>query len=109
SRNEVYIGTWGSGLLIVDSLANQLYLSEDNGLAEDKVRCLFEDREGNIWIGSHQNGMSCYKGRDFSLFLKGKDNKNNQVNAIIQSQNKSIYVGTNSGLYEVRKSANYEV
>lgn len=33
--------------------------TESNGLCNDHVNCLFEDREGNIWVGS-QSGVDCF-------------------------------------------------
>jgi ligand-binding sensor domain-containing protein/serine phosphatase RsbU (regulator of sigma subunit) len=107
SQNKVFIGTWGGGLLVVESDGALKYLNEDNGLAENKIRCIFEDREGNIWIGTQQNGLSCFKGSDFKLFLKGKDNKNNQVNAILESKHDLIYAGTNAGLYILDPKRSY--
>lgn len=36
----------------------------DDGLPDDNVRCLFQDRRGMLWIGC-ENGLSCYDGRIF--------------------------------------------
>nr|WP_246415510.1 sensor histidine kinase [Novosphingobium taihuense] len=48
--------TWSDGAFRVDHLApgktaQMLRLDTGNGLLSDPVRALFEDREGNIWIG----------------------------------------------------------
>lgn len=108
ARNgEVYIGSWGGGLMIVEKNGNIKYINEDNGIAENKVRCIFEDREGNIWIGSQQNGISCYKSSEFFVLLKGKENKNNQVNCLLKSKSGIVYCGTNNGLFAISKQHDY--
>jgi len=38
-----------------------------DGLVNDDVQCLFEDRAGNIWFGT-QGGLSRYDGKSFTSF-----------------------------------------
>jgi signal transduction histidine kinase/ligand-binding sensor domain-containing protein len=58
SRHHIWIGTNGQGLLQLRESASQiLRLTERDGLAGDLVRAIFEDREGNIWIGT-QSGVT---------------------------------------------------
>jgi len=39
-----------------------------NGLPDNFVRSLFEDSQGNIWIGTLNNGVSRYNGQNFTNF-----------------------------------------
>lgn len=107
-KGKVIIGTWGGGLILVEG-DRLSFINEENGLAENKVRCIFEDREENLWTGSHQNGLSCFKGKDISLFFKSKDNRNNQVNAILQTRNNKIFAGTNAGLFSIDPNESFKI
>lgn len=55
-HGDFWGATWSDGAFRVDHLrpdkaAQMLRLDTSNGLLSDPVRALFEDREGNIWIG----------------------------------------------------------
>jgi signal transduction histidine kinase/ligand-binding sensor domain-containing protein len=48
----VLVGTLNAGLFYVPPGGRPLHFSRTNGLSHDWVRSLFEDHEGNIWIGT---------------------------------------------------------
>jgi signal transduction histidine kinase/DNA-binding response OmpR family regulator/ligand-binding sensor domain-containing protein len=58
NKNEIYLGTWGEGLKIVNvnhpegvfSLANENFQSP-------LINCLFRDKYSNIWIGTYGGGI----------------------------------------------------
>ncbi len=59
-RNQtLWAGTWGRGLYRVTARGAQGW-SSGRGLPEDFVRTLFEDREGDLWIGS-RGGLTRWK------------------------------------------------
>ncbi len=99
ANDEMMVGTWGGGFSVIYNDDRTESISEINGLSENKVRCLIIDRENNIWIGCNQNGVSCYRGKEFQLFLKSKDGTNTQIGAIIQDRNGNVWAGSNNGIY----------
>ncbi|MEZ5173891.1 MAG: two-component regulator propeller domain-containing protein [Bacteroidia bacterium] len=92
-------GTWGGGFCIIDKNFNAESITENNGLSENKVRCLGTDREGNIWIGSNQNGVSCFRGKDFQLYLRSKDGTNTPIGAICTDKRGNHWLGSNNGIF----------
>jgi ligand-binding sensor domain-containing protein/tRNA A-37 threonylcarbamoyl transferase component Bud32 len=94
---RLWIGTYGAGLLCRQGGTITTYSSSD-GLPGDFIQSLFEDRQGNLWIGC-ENGMAVMSPgnpRKFSLepFLN-----NCHVVSIYEDKLGTIWVGTrNQGL-----------
>jgi len=63
TKNELWLYTMGKGIIKynLDSNTGALsfngYLNTDNGLISNDVKCLFTDREGNIWVGLYGEGL----------------------------------------------------
>lgn len=52
SKRRVLVGTLLGGLYVLNESGGWFRLSRTNGLAQDWVRCLIEDREHNVWVGT---------------------------------------------------------
>lgn len=54
-HGDLWIATWSDGVFRFDDPAtprrSEAHLTRANGLLADPVRAVFEDREGNVWIG----------------------------------------------------------
>lgn len=104
-ENQTMVGTWGGGFTLISNDDQCETISEINGLSENKVRCLEKDIEGNIWIGSNQNGLSCYRGKEFQQYLKSKDGTNTPIGAILQDKAGNYWMGSNNGMYFMPKGS----
>jgi signal transduction histidine kinase/ligand-binding sensor domain-containing protein/CheY-like chemotaxis protein/HPt (histidine-containing phosphotransfer) domain-containing protein len=101
--NILYVGT-DNGLYIV---VNEKPL--DNALtkyiANARVRCLMQDRMGNLWISTFTNGLGlvCYersgKITNYTMF---EGLPSNEVRCTLETMDGSIYVGTNQGLVVIK-------
>ena len=73
SRGNVWIGTWRAGLWQVNSKGLVRHWTRSNGLADNAVPFVFEDRDWNIWVGMEQGGLTRLKQRTFQSFLTVTD------------------------------------
>lgn len=96
--NKLVFGTIVKGVFILDSLGNVLsHIHSENDLQNNTVLSLYNDNDQNIWVGldngidniSFKNPMDLYQGRNEAL---------GAVYTAAMS-NKTLYVGTNRGVY----------
>lgn len=73
-------------------------LSTGNGLSMNKVKCITEDREGNILLGTAGEGFEVYSGERFISYSKENGVVNNQVWAICQDNSGQYWLGTSDGI-----------
>ncbi len=66
------------------------------GAPYDAVNSIFEDREGNMWIGA-KDGLSRIKNRDFIAFTQQDGLTHNNVTSIRTSSAGGLWIGTWGG------------
>ncbi|MFH1320671.1 MAG: two-component regulator propeller domain-containing protein [Bacteroidota bacterium] len=107
--------SWGSDVGSAGSIGLQNF-SVENGLCDNRVNAIFEDRDGSLWFGT-QNGISMLK-KDticseecFINFSAKNGLKGNEINSIIQDERGIIWISTNSGLseYDGSKFKSYSI
>jgi signal transduction histidine kinase/ligand-binding sensor domain-containing protein/CheY-like chemotaxis protein len=108
---NLWIGTGGGGLNRLDFL-NPLRkeaiftvttFTQKDGLAKDIIRSVYEDRQGNVWIGTIR-GLDIMRtgndGKVFSIthFGEGKGLSDIRIRAIYEDRQGNIWIGTDAGL-----------
>ena len=104
-NGAVYIGTNSEGIskyvpqLEVADYTGSLFktISTRQGLSNDHVFSIIQDREKNIWIGTQLN-LNQYFDEQFEIFGENAGLKNSLVWSVIQDRNKIFWVGTEGGL-----------
>jgi len=99
----LYIGTRGNGLIVFDGTKIIIQFTEDNGLASNNLNAVFEDANGNVWIGSD-------KGLDHLIFQDSVTGNytiqnyniwdglpSNEIHDIV-SVDSQIFLGTSKGM-----------
>ncbi|WP_348066097.1 two-component regulator propeller domain-containing protein, partial [Dyadobacter sp.] len=75
-------------------------LSAENGLLQNNVNCIFQDKKGFIWIGTN-GGLNRYDGHEFRVYKNNEKDPGSLSNDIITSiaEDKSghIWIGTSGG------------
>ncbi|WP_228730492.1 EAL domain-containing protein [Shewanella yunxiaonensis] len=95
------LGTLSTSLIAVPlSKLRFQHINSLNGLHQNSVYALFEDKGGILWIGT-QDGLQSYNGTDFNLFLHDPFHEDSLsdsfITKIVQGSDGRIWVGTYSG------------
>jgi len=97
-NGSLVCGTSHGGMAVLDkNKKNKLFMTKQNGLLNNNVLTVFEDREKNLWLGL-DNGIgyveinSAFKRIYPDGFLEG-------TSYAAELFDSSIYFGTNNGLY----------
>ncbi|MCQ2253292.1 MAG: transporter substrate-binding domain-containing protein [Bacteroidales bacterium] len=74
-----------------------VFYGSDQGLPQEDVRCIFQDNEGYIWIGTHSGAIK-FNGRNMEPVLNGEGLCNNIVFDIAQDSKGWMYFATLDGV-----------
>jgi len=44
-----------------------------DGLGNNNIWCILEDKNGNTWFGTDRGGASCYNGKTFTSYTTARD------------------------------------
>ncbi|MDI6791788.1 MAG: two-component regulator propeller domain-containing protein [bacterium] len=70
----------------------------EDGLADNDVWSILEDRTGNLWFGTFNNGVSKYDGKKWFHYPKKRDGlPDNRVFSIIEDKSGNLWFGTWGG------------
>ena len=67
------------------------------GLKHGSIRCLLEDKSGNLWFGTDGGGVSKYDGERFTHFTEKEGLSNNTVFSILEDKSGNLWFGTAGG------------
>ncbi|WP_375562201.1 two-component regulator propeller domain-containing protein [Bernardetia sp. OM2101] len=116
TKNNYWIGLYQQGLLqLLPSGETQLFKNEtynDFSLSNNYVRVIFEDRIGNLWIGT-EDGLNLYdnspNSEKFVRYMHQIENENSisndEILSITEDDDGNIWIGTANGLnkFDVKK------
>lgn len=115
----LWLGT-NQGLIRFNTVTNAVkWFDEENGLSNNRVRCLLADAHGGVWMGTYFAGINCFDTPHFYLLNRSEGLPENVVTAIdftltsnnlvvgtstkgaaILSNGKPVYYNKNNGLSE---------
>jgi ligand-binding sensor domain-containing protein/signal transduction histidine kinase/DNA-binding response OmpR family regulator len=91
-------------VVAVDAQQAQLsfkHYTINEGLSQNTVYCLLEDKDGLIWMGT-EDGLNKFDGYDFTQykhdFRYSNSVSHNQINTLYEDREGRIWVGTSDGL-----------
>ncbi len=98
------LGTISEGILHISKSGELLHqIDQADGLSDNTALSLFEDAEGNIWVGL-DNGIDCINRKEpFKYFADQKGRLGTIYASIIH--NGYVYLGTNQGLFYRKEGA----
>jgi signal transduction histidine kinase/ligand-binding sensor domain-containing protein len=101
SSHRLLIGTLLGGLYVLDEQGGWFHLSRTNGLPQDWVRSLMEDREHNIWVGT-SGGLVLLRERKVAMYRPPDEWQGWPVKSITQSRDGAVWAATEgAGVYRL--------
>jgi signal transduction histidine kinase/ligand-binding sensor domain-containing protein/CheY-like chemotaxis protein len=77
-------------------------LTSDQGLSQNWIRCIIQDKDGFMWFGTGGNGINKYDGYDFKVYKNDPNDTNsitsNWVNTLYVDKKSRLWIGTQHGL-----------
>ena len=105
SDGGIWIAAYHKNILHYDTKTHIFTSLEDRGIhIQHKVWCIFDDGEGNLYIGHAQGGMSIVNLKENTIChftpITGDEHSlpGNSVYSIYKDHLENIWVGTNNGL-----------
>ena len=111
---KVWVGTMTKGLSVYYPKQQRFSRIKIKGF--EYIKQIFEDKKGNIWVGSFGKGSvakiilgskgEILKITTYTLSIPNSNQKNPYINFIYEDIKSDIFVGTREGLYKLNKSKN---
>ena len=101
TRGLLWIGT-DAGLCTFDGRSFRIFKSSE-GMTASQVWAIAEDDHGNMWFGSHGEGLYKYDGRYFKRFTKKNGLADDRIRVVCYSKNfHCLIVGGYNGISTIR-------
>jgi serine phosphatase RsbU (regulator of sigma subunit)/streptogramin lyase len=71
--------------------------SKLQGLKHDVIRCMLQDKSGNLWFGTFGGGVSKYDGKSFTHFTENEGLSNNTILSMLEDKSGNLWFGTYGG------------
>jgi hypothetical protein len=100
SHNSVWIGTDGDGVVCIGQYSSkpQCFKKAD-GLGDDFVYALAEDKWGRIWVGHRNHGVSVYNGAKWCNFgIEAGPLSERIFDMAVSPRDGSVWIAGNAGL-----------
>ncbi len=105
----LWIGTTG-GLVRFDGSHFHLYdHTTTPALADNSVFCILGARDGSLWFGTDGGGLVHFKDGTFHLYTQAAGLGNTFVRALIEDEQGRIWIGTDSGLFQMFQGKLHQV
>ena len=103
SQRNLWIGTMSSGVVrIAGGVATSFQFSD--GLSNNRIHALFEDREGSLWVGT-ASGLDRFRDTKVTTLTVKEGLPGNEVAAAITTRDGSIYALVSSmGLVRIENN-----
>jgi ligand-binding sensor domain-containing protein/serine phosphatase RsbU (regulator of sigma subunit) len=115
-ENYLWVSTFGSGVIQFkfsenyESVKSVRTFDNNSGLYKNDVKTVFQDLEGNYWIGFYGYGIAMLTSYAFGYFTPGRNSLENNILYINSFKDKYL-LGTPSGFHlfdpDLRKSVSF--
>ncbi|NDV58247.1 two-component regulator propeller domain-containing protein [Bacteroides sp. 519] len=103
SKGRVWFGSYGNGIFYEQNGKFTAIIPEhEQKYSISYIRCIEEDYEGNIWLGTIMDGIYCLNGAgDIESYYTMEDTelRTNSITTFSCVDGINLYIGTSSGIY----------
>lgn len=92
----------------VKNKADIISIKKENGLSNQSIQSIYQDNEGNMWLGTFGGGLVQIPEDRFSCFNNKTGLAENEVYAVLIDRKGNTWLGNKSGLNLFRKCKNDE-
>jgi ligand-binding sensor domain-containing protein/tRNA A-37 threonylcarbamoyl transferase component Bud32 len=103
-EGRLWIGTWGGGLFCRQGEKFTTFSIAD-GLRDERISAIFEDRRGNLWVGG-ESGMAVMTPQYSGKFIVEPFLNNCQVFSFYEDPQDTLWVGSRQGL-KIKKNGRW--
>jgi signal transduction histidine kinase/ligand-binding sensor domain-containing protein len=102
-QDTFWLGTFGSGLARLRLGQIETY-GRNEGLSGDLVQALFEDREGNVWVGT-SGGLDRFRRPRLERFTTREGLSADLISAVAVAADGTVWAGGSNGLNRIQGSS----
>ena len=96
----VWVGRQRGGLTRLQfrngAITSQSY-TEANGLAQNSVYAVYESRDGSVWAGTLNGGVSQFKDGRFTTYTTTNGLASNAISSILETRDGGMWFATPNG------------
>ena len=102
-KGVLWVGAYnGVSVIQPNGTIQKVYNNPDKATSTGKIKAVFTDRKGSVWIGTYYNGINIWdvSNVNFTNLSQNSGKKAlsfNVVSSIVADKNKNIYFGTEGG------------
>ena len=97
----LWIGTRSTGLLRLRHGRADLFNNSD-GLSDDRVLALFEDREGDLWVGTY-DGLDRFRNFAIPTLSTREGLQSQEGGAVLAATDGTVWAGSSNGLSSLKQ------
>jgi streptogramin lyase len=100
---SLWVATWGGGLFKVKD-GQFVQFSRKEGMSDDRLVALYQDRDGSLWIGTYLGGLDHFDGAGFATYGPKEGLNGTHLTSILRTRDGTLWVGCNSaGLFRMEQ------
>jgi ligand-binding sensor domain-containing protein/signal transduction histidine kinase len=106
-KNDLWVGRQRGGLthlLDIHGTITAKTYTQTEGLAQNSVYAVYESRDGTIWSGTLNGGVSELRNGHFTTYTTANGLASNTVSSIAEDTDGAMWFGTSNGLSAMAKS-----
>lgn len=113
-EGNLWAGTYGNGIFNIDPTTNRIikqYALQSDGFGDNKISCIYEDKNGKIWVGTFGSGLfylDKVQQNFVSLHEKEKPiyiTNTSYITSLLEDSDGVFWVGTMFGLYALKETS----